>query len=79
MLGRCGNAGFVVGASGRGILGLGIGFPPMTPGNVTGRSNPRKSSMLPGNGLAVGVLGLEGIDGSVEIGGLDGFVPPNPG
>jgi hypothetical protein len=51
----------------------------MTPGNVTGRSNPRKSSMLPGNGLAVGVLGLEGIDGSVEIGGLDGFVPPNPG
>ncbi len=52
MLGRCGNAGFVVGTSGRGILGLGMGFPPMTPGNVTGRSNPRKSSMLPGNGLA---------------------------
>lgn len=35
--------------------------------------------MLPGNGLAMGVLGLEGIDGSVEIGGLDGFAPPNPG
>lgn len=79
MLGFCGRDGFVLGISGRGKLGFGTGFPPIKPGKVTGRSNPRKSSTLPGKGRTDGLLGLEGRDGRVDTGGFDGFVPPSPG